>query len=121
MVLNAPSGSADIAFNYEDTILAIPNTSSGQLLFLPMRDPDRDLYSESGDNCPDVYNPDQSDADGDGIGDAVFLISYIFHDGPASTPPESADVNCDEGVNVGDAVYLLNFAFRDDSPEPCAW
>ena len=28
------------------------------------------LQDSDYDNCPDVYNPDQADADGDGIGDA---------------------------------------------------
>lgn len=32
-------------------------------------DSDEDGYSDADDNCPGVYNPDQRDADGDGIGD----------------------------------------------------
>ncbi len=33
-------------------------------------DSDGDGVLDSEDNCPDVFNPDQADADGDGIGDA---------------------------------------------------
>ncbi len=33
-------------------------------------DPDNDRIFDPADNCPDVYNPDQRDSDGDGIGDA---------------------------------------------------
>ncbi len=33
-------------------------------------DTDGDRYGDSQDNCPTVYNPDQSDMDNDGIGDA---------------------------------------------------
>ena len=33
-------------------------------------DDDRDGHANSADNCPTTHNPDQSDGDGDGIGDA---------------------------------------------------
>ncbi len=34
-----------------------------------VNDPDGDDLAAECDNCPDDYNPDQADADGDGIGD----------------------------------------------------
>jgi hypothetical protein len=61
------------------------------------------------------------DADGNStvnVGDAVFLINYIFKDGPAPEPMEVGDVNLDGTVNVGDAVYLIDYIFKD-GPEPC--
>ncbi|MHB8634618.1 MAG: thrombospondin type 3 repeat-containing protein, partial [Thermoplasmatota archaeon] len=42
---------------------ASPKTSAG------MEDRDGDGVPDQKDNCPSVYNPDQSDIDGDGIGD----------------------------------------------------
>ncbi len=46
--------------------------------------PDADLrVLDMQDNCPDHFNPDQTDADGDGIGDAGELV------GPISTPAGS--------------------------------
>jgi len=37
---------------------------------VPLRDRDADGIADAGDNCPNTPNPDQADADGDGIGDA---------------------------------------------------
>ncbi len=38
--------------------------------YIKRNDPDRDDVFGVLDNCPEVYNPDQTDSDGDGIGDA---------------------------------------------------
>ncbi len=61
------------------------------------------------------------DASGDGtvdVGDAVFLINYIFKSGAAPDPIEAGDANCDNQVNVGDAVYLIQHIFNS-GPQPC--
>jgi len=55
------------------------------------------------------------DANGDfqiNVGDAVYLINYIFKDGPGPDPLCIGNANGDENVNVGDAVFLINFIFR---------
>ena len=62
------------------------------------------------------------DATGDGmidIRDVVYLISYLFRNGPAPDPLEAGDANCDEVVDIGDVVYLINFLFRDGPPPDC--
>jgi hypothetical protein len=114
-------------------------------------DPDGDELSASayeccvtkGDNCPDVYNPDQADSDGDGIGnaceevvyvcgdangdaainlaDAVYVINYVFKGGPAPDPECVGDANGDEAVNLADAVYLINYVFKGGAApvDPC--
>ncbi len=53
------------------------------------------------------------------VGDAVYMINYIFKGGPPPNPLEAGDVNCDTIGDVGDAVYLVNFVFRSGK-EPCA-
>jgi hypothetical protein len=63
------------------------------------------------------------DANGDGsvnVGDAVYLIAYVFQGGPAPTPYPicSGDANCDCQVNVGDAVYIISYVFTG-GPPPC--
>ncbi len=64
------------------------------------------------------------DANGDGtvnVGDAVFLINYVFKGGPAPDPECLGDANGDGGVNVGDAVYLISYVFKGGPApvEPC--
>ncbi len=61
------------------------------------------------------------DADGNdliSIGDAVFIINYIFGGGPAPDPPAAGDADCTGGVSIGDAVYLISYIFGG-GPIPC--
>ena len=95
-------------------------------------DVDQDGYENDEDNCPDIYNPDQTDSDLDGagdacdplicgdangdettnIGDAVFLVNHVFKDTPGPIPNCLGDANGDSKVNIGDAVYLLALIFN---------
>ncbi|NMC44346.1 MAG: PKD domain-containing protein [candidate division Zixibacteria bacterium] len=62
------------------------------------------------------------DANDDGIvniGDAVYIITYVFRGGPAPAVLDSADGNCDGKVNVGDAVFLVTYIFRSGPPPGC--
>jgi len=55
------------------------------------------------------------------VGDAVYLINYVFNSGPAPAVLCAADANGDDAVDVGDAVYLINYVFKEGPPpvEPC--
>jgi hypothetical protein len=60
------------------------------------------------------------DANGDGKvdpGDAVYLINYLFRDGPSPQPLAAGDVNGDCEVNAADVVYLISYLFRG-GPRP---
>ncbi|MDD4051288.1 MAG: S8 family serine peptidase [candidate division Zixibacteria bacterium] len=62
----------------------------------------------------------RGDANGDGkinVGDAVYIITYIFRGGPAPGSYEG-DANGDGKLNVGDAVYLISYIFRSGPPPP---
>jgi hypothetical protein len=52
------------------------------------------------------------------LGDAIYILNYLFKNGPIPVPFFSGDANCDDVVNMSDAIYLLNYLFRDGSP-PC--
>jgi hypothetical protein len=53
------------------------------------------------------------------VGDAVYLINYVFRGGPAPDPIDAGDANADGDINVGDAVYLINYIFKGGSPPAC--
>lgn len=97
---------------------------------------DEDLIGNVCDNCPEVYNPDQTDADGNDIGDAcqhvcgdpdgdentnildiVYMINYLYKNGPAPVSPNESDVNSDSYINILDIVYLINYIYKN-GPEP---
>jgi hypothetical protein len=59
------------------------------------------------------------DANGDeniSVGDAVFLISYIFKGGPAPDPLCIGETNDDGGINIADVVYLISYIFKGGPP-----
>lgn len=62
------------------------------------------------------FNYLPGDANGDwlvDVGDAVFIVNYIFKGGERPPMPYwRANPNGDEGVNVGDAVALVNYLFK---------
>jgi len=54
------------------------------------------------------------------IADVLFLINYLFQQGPSFVPLEIADVNCDDAVDIADLVYLINYLFMEGPlPQEC--
>jgi hypothetical protein len=91
---------------------------------------------EDYDNCPDVYNPDQTDSNGDGIGDAcqwvcgdansdqavnildvTYIINYLYKNGPAPAPEISADADGSGTVNILDVTHIINYLYKN-GPDP---
>lgn len=63
----------------------------------------------------------RGDANGDkkvNVGDAVYLINYIFKSGSAPAYAQMGDANCDNRINVGDVVFLINYIFKGGAA-PC--
>ncbi|MCH9031848.1 MAG: hypothetical protein IIB00_06275 [candidate division Zixibacteria bacterium] len=54
------------------------------------------------------------------IGDAIFLITYIFKDGAAPDPIESGDPNCSGAIDISDALFIVLYIFRDGDT-PCEY
>ncbi|MEZ5360562.1 MAG: PQQ-binding-like beta-propeller repeat protein [Candidatus Zixiibacteriota bacterium] len=79
-----------------------------------------DSIDENENGVPDGCDYICGDANADAtinVGDAVFMIRYIFSGGPAPDPVCSGDANGDGNANIGDAVYLITFIFKG-GPEP---
>jgi hypothetical protein len=85
-----------------------PVTSTGEC-----HDRDADDWASSADNCPDVSNPDQQDADADGIGDACeSLVVDTDGDGIVDASDNCPGVfNPTQGNRDGDAL--------GDACDPC--
>ncbi len=80
---------------------------------------DGTLFYYSDLELPDFTCGDANGDYGVNVSDAVYIINYVFVNGPAPDPMQAANVNCDSGVNVSDAVWIINYVFVG-GPEPCA-
>jgi len=74
-------------------------------------------------NCGVPCDCIPGDANNDGavnVGDAVYIIAYVFKGGPKPVPYRvcSGDANCDCQCNVGDAVFVISYVFKG-GPPPC--
>ncbi|HUV29627.1 MAG TPA: CRTAC1 family protein [Acidobacteriota bacterium] len=134
-----PSGLTDVLVNVDVNQFLV--VTEGLTL-----DQDGDGVPEGVDNCPLDYNPDQSDTDGDDIGDAcccvgirgnidgdpegivdigdlTALISYLFIP-PNEAPGCKKEANIDgdeEGiVDIGDLTALIGYLFIPPNPLPAA-
>ena len=64
----------------------------------------------------------RGDPNGDGlvnVGDVVYLVSFLYRNGPAPVPMSEGDVNCDGIVDIGDVVFLVNYLYRKGPVPRC--
>jgi len=61
----------------------------------------------------------EGDLDGDGdidVQDVIYLVNFLFKNGPEPNPPPAGDINCDCVTTVSDIIYLINYLFRGGTP-----
>ncbi len=58
---------------------------------------------------PDLYD----------IGDVVFLLNYLYIQGPAPSCQDEYDLNCDGELNIADVIVLINYLFLGASLPEC--
>jgi len=52
------------------------------------------------------------------ISDLVYLVDYMFNQGPPPPCFEEADVNCDGSLDISDLVWIVDYMFTG-GPPPC--
>ena len=58
--------------------------------------------------------------EGPDISDLVFLVDYMFNDGPPPTVMEAADINNSGGdIDIADLVHLVDYMFTGGPPPDC--
>ena len=90
---------------------------------IPDTDSDGDGTLDCNDNCPDTPNPDQSDTDGDGIGDVCDepTTSSTSSSTTTSTGPQA---ECDTDADCDDGLFCNGFETCEegmcaDGSDPC--
>jgi hypothetical protein len=67
-------------------------------------------------------NVKHGDANADGavaLGDAIYILNYLFKGGPDPCPMEAGDANCTGAADLGDAIYILNYLFKGGPSPTC--
>lgn len=75
-------------------------------------DSDADGVSDTCDNCPDLANPDQSDCDGNGIGDACELADGLASDCNDNGIPDNCETDCN-GNGLADECDIADGTSAD--------
>jgi len=69
--------------------------------------------------CQSVSDPGDFNDDGTvNVGDALYLIEYIYKDGPEPVGgPGRADANCDDNIDLNDIIFIIKYVLAEgDAP-----
>jgi len=140
-------GNHTISVEVSDNTSLVLNDPSNLLMdsfswdaYFEAADSDEDGFTDDIDNCPEVPNPDQENADFDTLGDlcdpyccaiagdanddsnvdildVVYLITYKYKSGVEPNCFYEGDANTDESIDILDIVYLISFKYKG-GPQP---
>ncbi len=112
-------------------------------------DSDSDSFADACDVCPQIPDPAQVDTDQDGagdacdqcplvpapccctvaadadqsadvtIGDATFIIVYVFNSGPPPFCYDQADADGSNELTISDVVYIIDYIFQSGPGPVC--
>ncbi len=76
-------------------------------------------FAGGGDCCMGAIrgNVDYDPSDAIDISDLVYLVDFMFNDGPTPPCTEEADVNGSGGIDISDLVFIVDYMFNG-GPEP---
>ena len=69
-------------------------------------------------NCCQIRGDIDANLAGPDIADLIYMVTYMFQEGPDLPCPETADINGDElpEPDIADLIYLVTFMFQDGPP-----
>lgn len=110
----------------EGTVSGIPNWAGSFYMSVIMTDSDSPqkydtlgvVFTIREESEPEFLCGDADGNESVDIDDIVYLISYIFSDGPAPDPIEAGEADCSGEIDIDDVVYIINYVFAG-GPAPC--
>jgi len=106
------------------TVTGVPQILAGSFMIVEVRDSDTPANTDTMDVYFTVTEAPYLCGDSDGSGetdidDAIYLIAYIFDNGPSPDPTESGDADCSQNLDIDDVIFLVAFIFTGGAA-PCS-